>query len=269
MFSWSAGIYNVLIFGFGLASIGDAVAQNCVPPPQSLVSWWDADGASGTTVSDLKGGNPGTITGGVKIARGQNTRDPRQPVSEFHFDGKSGLISMGNSAFQFGRGAFSLEASFLWDGGGSPIGNIIRKSNYPTSSPGAGYWIRLDRGAQLLEFFVGETVGIPDFPRALITAPINPGERHHVIGTKESAGKMNLFVDGKQAGAATIAPNFSVNADTPFTLGAWDDPYLPPRERPREFFSGYIDDVAVYNNALTPNDARALFNPRKCRGGGR
>jgi hypothetical protein len=250
-----ARILALAVIGVAVWPVDQVGAQACAPAPSGLVAWWDADGVSGTTAADLKGGSHGSIVGGVTVVPGNNVR-PQWPIGNaFHFN-ESGYIDMGNpAALQFGTGPFSLEAWFLWDGGGSTFNNIIRKSNYPASTPGAGYLIRIrNQNTSMLEFFVGETVGIRGMPRAVITTAVTARMWHHAVGTKDPSGAVSLYLDGQLAGTQKMSPTFSIDADAPFTLGAWND-----RFGVVELFSGFMDEISAYNGALTANEVQALF----------
>ena len=242
--------------------VGDAAAQTCTPPRPGLIGWWDADAATGTEVLDLKGQNRGSMIGGVRVVSGPRAPGPRKFERAFHFDG-TGFIGMKNPpALQFGRGPFSLEAWFASERGEAEYPHIISKSNYPQSAPGAGYWIRLTPDGKTVEFFVGETLGAADFPRVRISAPAGPGVWHHVVGSRDAEGVAKLYVDGDVAGSERIDRTFSVGADTPFTVGAWNE-----RFGIRNYaFSGYITDISAYDVALGANEVRALFTAPKCRG---
>lgn len=191
--------------------------------------------------------------GGVGIVSGE-------VGNAFKFDVSSGYIKMGNPAnLNFGTGPFSLESWFNWDGGGggpggAAIGNIIRKSNYPASGNGWGYWLRIGIETKILEFYTGETVGNLDQPRGSVTTPISSGSWHHAVATRDSSGTMKLYVDGELKGTAQ-APNADTTSGAPFTLGAWDD-----RFGITERFSGLIDEVSVYNKALGASEVQAIFN---------
>ncbi|MDP3726255.1 MAG: LamG domain-containing protein [bacterium] len=224
---------------------GDGDSQSCVQPPSGLVSWWSADLVSGTVVPDINKsyGNNGTISGGV-------TTVPMEVGDAFQFDGSSGYINMGNpSSLNFGTGPFSLETWFNWDGGGSNVNNIIRKSNYGPGR-GSGYWLRI--GAGTLEFSVGATTG-PD-GQSIITAPITRGVWHHVVATRDSSDDIHLYIDGKSQGTVIRkASGAESTSGSSFALGAWVD-------QNSEFFSGDIDEVSVYNRALSAGEAYNLFD---------
>ncbi len=217
--------------------------SSCLKPPSGLVSWWSADLVSGTNVPDITKSNSGTIVGGV-------TSIPMEVGDAFQFDGRSGYINMGNpESLNFGTGPFSLEAWFNWtgEGRGKVVNNIIRKSNYG-SGAGSGYWLRI---GQDLEFSVGATTQSEG--QSITTAPISAGEWHHVVATKDGSGNIQLYVDGQSQGTILRqAKNTESTSGSPFALGAWID-------QNSEFFHGSIDDVSVYNRALSATEARALF----------
>jgi hypothetical protein len=87
MSHWRRALPQILVT-VSLALTGEVSAQPCTLPRPGLVSWWDADGASGTKIADLKGDNPGLIVGGVTI-RPDRAPGPRDFKSSFDFDGES------------------------------------------------------------------------------------------------------------------------------------------------------------------------------------
>ncbi|MDP3770101.1 MAG: LamG domain-containing protein [Candidatus Sungbacteria bacterium] len=223
--------------------------QSCVQAPSGLVSRWSADMVSGTGVADMSNGNNGTIVGGVTIV-------PIDAGSAFKFDGSSGHISMGNpGSLNFGTGPFSLEGRFHWDGSGnSGALNIIRKSNYPVTGPGAGYWLRIGKESKIIEFSVGATTG-PE-GQSIITGPISSGAWHHVVATRDGSGVVTLYVDGKSEGVILRqATNADSTSEAPFTLGAWND-----RFGITELFPGTIDEISVYNRALSASEVQGIFD---------
>ncbi|MEK7566880.1 MAG: LamG domain-containing protein, partial [Patescibacteria group bacterium] len=224
--------------------------SSCVQPPSSLVSWWSADIVSGAIVPDINAsnGNNGTIAGGV-------TAVSMEVGDAFQFDGSSGYISMGNPAsLNFGTGPFSLEAWFNWNGAlGTSAKNIIRKSNYGPGL-GSGYWLRI--GAGTLEFSVGATTQAEG--QTIITTPVSAGVWRHVVAVKDSSGDVKLYVDGESTGTILRqSPDTNSTSEVPFLIGAWSH---GGGAGASEFFNGQIDEIAVYNRALSASEARALFD---------
>src|SRR5258708_4970267 len=163
------------IFSVILGLVSQVCAQStptCAPPPKGLIGWWAADKASASIASDIADGNPGSMTGGVTIIAVSTTI--WQKGSAFAFDG-SGFINMADSpSLNFGTtDPFSLEGWFNWGDGGDSVQNIVRKSNFPVTAPGAGYWVRILRDSSVLDFFTGETVGT-DLPSGSVTTRVTP-----------------------------------------------------------------------------------------------
>lgn len=196
-------------------------------------------------MSDINNQHNGTISGGVTLI-------PMEVGSAFQFDGLSGYINMGNPTnLNFGTGPFSLEAWFNWNGAlGTSAKNIIRKSNYGPN-PGSGYWLRV--GANELEFSVGGTLGPAE--QSIITAPISAGVWHHAVAVRDAVGVIKLYVDGESRGAVLRqTPDSNSTSEVPFLIGAWS-----LGGGASEFFNGQIDEVAVYNRALSGSEVQDLF----------
>ena len=134
-FSLLVSSYIVFITGEEVFAQKSAETRR-VPPQFDFVSQWNGGEVSGRTAHDSGGGNNGTLLNGVTVASGRFGRAFKLKAGSY--------IKMGNpDSLNFGTGPFSLNAWFKFDGGGSSINNIIRKSNYPAKGPGAGYWLRI------------------------------------------------------------------------------------------------------------------------------
>lgn len=239
-----------LILAATMTRPGTAADYATETAADSPISYWQLNDTVGDSAVDSAGEDDGTRIGGI-------TSGVTGIVGNaFGFDGTSAEVEMSDSpSLNFGTtGEFSLEALFYWDGGGSVVNNIIRKSNYPVSGPGAGYWLRIIRDSQTLEFFAGETVGLAGHSRGSVVTAVTSNAWHHVVATRDAAGVMKLYLDGLLVGSVS-APNADTTSSSPFTLGAWDD-----RFGRIEFFSGVLDDVAVYDSVLSAEQVSVHFN---------
>lgn len=78
------------------------------------------------------------------------------------------------------------------------------------------------------------------------------GAWHHLSGVRSSAG-LELFVDGVSRGTDT--QTCAVPTDSaPILMGQWKDSSLAQN------FNGSIDEVRIYNRALTSDEVRRLYN---------
>ena len=249
-----AVVFSLLIGFYLISNSNDkALAQRFteerrVPLQFDFASQWNGGEVSEATATDIGKGNNGTLLSGATVASGRFGKAFKFKVGSY--------IKIGNpESLNFGTGPFSLDAWFMSDGKGWSVNNIIRKSNYPVSGNGAGYWLRIgiNEGKSILEFFTGETVGYENQPRGRITTPINSNTWYRVVATRDSSGAMKLYVNGELKGTAS-APNADTTSDGQFTIGAWDD-----RFRAREFFSGLIEEISVYDRALTASEVQFAY----------
>jgi hypothetical protein len=85
-------------------------------------------------------------------------------------------------------------------------------------------------------------------PRLEAPVPAGAGIWHHVVGVYDGT-KEYLYVDGSIAGQC-VAPAYSPN-NAPIEIG---------RAYDRNYFKGSIDDVRIYNRALSAGEVLELFH---------
>jgi concanavalin A-like lectin/glucanase superfamily protein len=209
---------------------------------------WRLDETSGTTAADATGnsfngnyvggvsrGAPGVVAGsGAVLFNGTNalvtsaTRIPAQPT-------------------------FSVEAWFRTTTrrGGKLVG--FGNSQSGTSSNYDRHIYMTDAGRLIFGVFAGSYPGAVQSIQS--TASYNDGGWHHVVGTLGRGG-MTLFVDG-----AAIGTNPTALAS--FYNGYWrvggDNLNGWPSRPTSSYFNGVIDEVAVYDYALTVTQAADRF----------
>lgn len=101
---------------------------------------------------------------------------------------------------------------------------------------------------------VGKVVWSPYSPSALLTGRSNVGDGRwrHIVVTFSSA-EHRLYIDGQlEASGASRRSAFHDSPGVPLTLGAWVD-------HGGGFFKGLLDDVRVYDRALSSKEVEALF----------
>ncbi len=131
-------------------------------------------------------------------------------------------------------------------------GSIVAKDAtagvwYPTTPPNAGYTLR-GGGDGVISFAVAVAC---KFPRAVTTATVPPGSWHHVAGTFDGK-RITVYIDGSQAATATAKGSISPSAGTNLLVGA--DPIDPAAK-----FTGAVDEVRVYQRALSAAEIAALY----------
>ena len=200
----------------------------------AVVSWWSFNEGSGNTVGDTWGGNTGTINGAswIKGVAGD----------ALIFDGSNDYVQVPNNPSL----NFSATESFtieIWikTSKGDTTQRIVSKF-----SLGDGYlfWVYYygpsPGWCNRVKFLV-KTGG--SYGDALGTTVVTDGRWHHVVGVRDTTTHLvRLYVDGEED-ARSYDSSSSLETPAPFYIGN-----LLPDNQP---FHGIIDEVRVYNRALT------------------
>ena len=127
---------------------------------------------------------------------------------------------------------------------------------------GKGYAWRLNgNSTNNLRIQVSDTT--PSGSSGTGTTDVNDGQWHHVAGTYDGT-RYCLYVDGALDGSMEASGSIDTWDGYFFCIGAH---YKKGDERdPRRFFDGLIDDVRVYDIALSESKIRQIFTFKGQRG---
>ncbi|HYV11049.1 MAG TPA: PKD domain-containing protein, partial [Pyrinomonadaceae bacterium] len=215
----------------------------CITPPHGLVSWWPGDG----NYTELVSANNGNPPSGATFV-------PGMVAQTFNFDGTStsGFSVPDSRTLKF-TGAISIAA---WVNPASLSCTNIDNSGYCALvakdnriQRNWGLWMKPDGGLHLS--YVNGTNIFIESPASLVV-----GQYSFVAGIIDPAqGVMQIYVNGVlKASRQTTAPMLANNL--PVTIGI----------SPGGFnFRGKIDEVNLFNRALTPQEMLAIYN---AQGGG-
>ena len=119
--------------------------------------------------------------------------------------------------------------------------------------PDNDFGVTLGSGGRIL-FGVGNpnvTISSPD------AAPLNDGQWHHVVATRHKAGgAMILYVDGVEVSSGTGSTN-SLTAPPNMRLGSLQTGVAS------RFFDGLIDEVTIFDRAISAGEVAALASPQR------
>jgi O-glycosyl hydrolase len=123
-----------------------------------------------------------------------------------------------------------------------------------------GEELTLDEGAPgtCLRFSVRNAAGTAFNANSTINAYTNAGW-HHMAGVCDEAnGNLLLYVDGALAGSAAIPANSGITnaSNVPLAIGARA---VNATSGYNKQFLGWIDDVALYNYALSSNQVQSIY----------
>ncbi|MBI3849090.1 MAG: LamG domain-containing protein [Verrucomicrobia bacterium] len=237
-FSPSPVLFALCVLMIRASALADTT--NCLTPPAGLVGWWTGDG----NANDLSTYNHGTTNGGVTFV-------PGKVNLAFHFDGTTGYVLVPDSP--------NLDLR-----SGATLGGWIKLSELPSeaghfmhvvgkSQSGNDLYLQVETDNRVW-FYVGPGVAVDS------TSVLQTGVWYLVTATYHAANRLELYVNGVLEGTITFPFVRSVNPN-PLSIG-WNTIFGG------RFFSGSIDEVEVYERALSETEIQAIYNAGsagKCR----
>ena len=208
---------------------------------RGLVGYWKFDEVEGdgvsTTTPDVAGDNDGTVEGGASLDTGIKN-------DAMSFDGVDDYVNVDDSGMPLGDSdrTFSLWVKL------DAVDGYFGLLRYGTAVPLEHSALVVNPGGSLS--YSGHS---NDF-----TGPstITAEEWHHVVFTYSSGGDAKLYLDGDLYTSATISAQDTVSGGT-LVIGAYDD---EGPGHPKLFFSGLMDDVRIYDGALSASQIQNLYN---------
>ncbi|MBK8497933.1 MAG: LamG domain-containing protein [Flavobacteriales bacterium] len=221
----------LLCFGL-LASTSYAYAQ---PSP---VFYWKLDGTSGTIAVESESGSNGTLVGGTQW---DPTGGHHQGAARF--DGVDDRIVLGTCDLTNGGGAISISLWIKPDFVTGMERTLIAKTVGPTMQDHV-WSIALINGTALRFRLkaAGTTSEVSTPPSSLFG-----GTWYHMVAVYDGA-EMRLYTNGSLMASGAKSGSIGYHPQAPASLGATSSGTEP--------FSGWIDDVRIYNAALA--DAEIL-----------
>ena len=204
-----------------------------------LMATWRLDEASGTTAADSTGnGNTGTVTGTATWGAGRN-------ANAFTFNGAS-YISCGDAQTLNPTNAISVTGWFKTTQAATATASVIRHDGNFTALQITG------TGNAQAALWANGTLTSVTFPWTY-----NNNAWHHVASTYDMTQGCKIYIDGTLVasnttlrGPLSTATVAGGTAPSPFMLGA--------KEGGSEFYTGSLDEVSVWNRALSQNEISSL-----------
>jgi prepilin-type N-terminal cleavage/methylation domain-containing protein len=234
-----------------------------IPSPHSgLVGYWSFDEGTGTIAKDLSGyGNNGTLLDASSTNADGNT-PPQWTTGKvggaLSFDGVDDYVNVENPSsgvLDFGTSSFSYSMWVNFDVDGNVIGNWQLPFWKGGSSYGyAGYDFEFSESNNRLDANISDGSGVPaGYARASYSYNFRDGTWHYIVAVVDRArNTITLFVDAIQRGQTTISTVGSVSNSYPLIIGS---PSFP--------FDGLVDEVRVYNRALSDSEIKVLYDAAK------
>lgn len=230
---------RVVVFAAILANATSQLIANCVPAPPGLVAWWPAEG----NANDVTGHNNGTLEGNAGFGTGEVGQ-------AFSFDGYSGAVYVGDAPDLRFTNAMTIEA-WVYPNAYGPNHACEIVSKY-FGGNGASYTTSIDTSglAYLIVSSDGSTTTLNvDYTVLYTVHPVPLNQWSHFAATYDGS-KVRIYLNGVLENQANW--NQGIFAGTaPLFIGA---------TAIESVFNGLIDEVAVYNQALSGAAIQAIYN---------
>ena len=207
-----------------------------------LVAHWGFDETGGKTAFDSVGVVNGALFGGAAFTTTGGISGGALQIT-------NGYVDMGNN--------FPASSTFS-------IQSWVKTSpsDFSGMMPVAKHWSGIGQGYFLAINNVGDGFTRTNYAgfysannttfAAVGGLPVNDGKWHQLVGVYNN-GTISIYIDGNLANSGSIGYS---NNSAHFMVGG----FFSNSGSPVNYFRGLIDEVEVYNIALSGNDVKALYN---------
>lgn len=170
------------------------------------------------------------------------------------FDGKSALVVPDNPAFDFGTADYTISC-WLKTSGTNKM--MIWQESGANGSGDNQTWLRIGDNTtdKLLRFDTEDAGGgnILNYGNGPESG-IGDNNWHNVVCVREG-GATRLYIDGEKKGELTKPGAKLVSNSQDFKIGAQEGPVGTYKT----YFTGLIDDLTIYNKALSDDEVASLY----------
>lgn len=222
------------------------VSQACAfSAIEGLVGAWTFDKDLGKKVSDISGrGHDGELMGNAKIEKNGKYG------SAVATDGTEAYVMVPDHPdFEF-DGDFSI-ACWVFNDKTPPSdhSSFVTKGYHRPSGAGGNskpWYLMYFLTTGTVDMYLRDTKDTNS--RAVGKTPVNDGKWHHLVGMKVK-DKVKIYVDGKEDGVANAVDAKYGDNDQPLVFMVHFD----------RWFKGMIDEVAIFNRALSEQEIATLM----------
>ncbi len=214
--------------------------------PSDLAHYWTLDETLGPPYTDFFGAATGTCGAACPIATAGKIGGAQL------FNGTDEVSVADDNSFDWGSSdSFSIEFWMKTPGSSTCDGNqvVVGRND---SSTGLQWWVGCSGSGGMADFNLYDTSGSGTFVKGV--TDLTDGQWHHVVAVRDGvANKIDIYVDGVKEGSADGTYSYGFGSDRPLNIG-WlsQSPYYR--------FDGTVDDVAIYNRALSDTEIMQHFH---------
>ncbi len=225
-------------------SCGDNIfSQSC---PSGLISLWKMDETSGSTFYDSKSNHDAARSSELVSADGKINGS-----QYFGFSNRDLAKIPNDAAFNFpANSSFSIvywlkftDTQYGLNGGQDHI--VISKGDWNTGGPSTAMWASGVNGSGKVNFLLSDDTGYKIDLEG--DGHYNDGQWHQVACVRDESNNQSiLYVDGIMIDEATYDYHGSFTNSDRICIA-----HLMNLGEPQYYYMGFVDEIAVYNRALS------------------
>ena len=220
---------------------GAPVAGPSVPagtPGIDGIAAYPFDENAGTVAKDVVGTHDATLVGGASWTAGRSG-------SALATNG-SGQFADTGAALLNTEGSYSAAAWVRFNAVGDGFQTVVSQDGGDHSA----FFLQYSGADHKLAFsFIGT--------RALAPSTVEPSRWYHLVGVRDaSAGTLKLYVDGQPAATRSVCLGEASNGHTVIGRGQYGG-------NPVDFLDGAVDQVHLYDRALSDAEVNTLYGSGK------
>jgi len=161
------------------------------------------------------------------------------------FDGNDDYVNVGNTSSLTISGDITVSAWVYFDDFNTTLPNVISKI---TDGSNVSYGIEKKSQQDKLSFWIGDGTDFVD----AISGVLSATTWYHVVGTNDGTNS-KIYINGALAGTAAQGNPAGPTGDLKIGL-------CSTQSQSYRYWDGLIDEVAIWNDALTADEITALYN---------
>ncbi|MBI4034140.1 MAG: LamG domain-containing protein [Candidatus Brennerbacteria bacterium] len=224
-----------------------------------LIGHWKFDESTSTattTAFDVSGGGyHGTLTGGTK--RATSTCKVSHCLD---FDGSDDYVDLGDPS-DGGLDAFTAMTVAGWFKFDTlKTAGLVGKGDADPAQPGVAYILWTRGGGDDAVFYINDDLNNGNINRSAADV-LTAGRWYHIAGTWDggtTTSSIKVYIDGVQSDNSTVTEAQGFAAMRNSSLGTTVGRGLVGTVN--QYVDGNIDDVRIYNRALSADEVQRLYN---------
>ncbi len=229
---------SILLMAIGLTVISFGLPNICIPPAPDIVAWWPGDG----NTNDIISGNNGTLQNGTSFDTGFVDQ-------AFNLDGIDDYVSVPhNSLLQPSQ--ITVTAWINADPTQPDPSRylVVDKSHGFTDA--TGWALQGESSGGRIAFVYGNG---SSFPEVFSTTNVLDNSWHFIVGTLDGI-TLKIYIDGSLEGSLPYTGTPAGNTRDVNIGASWGGGLFT------RFFDGLIDEVTLYDRALSDAEILAIYN---------